>query len=924
MVLHLPRNTTTYTHTLTSTIATFTVSGNLTINSYIGSSTTRIGNGVFNIGSGTVTVNGSVTTVNANTVNVSTLSMATGAQTGTLVLGGATPFTISGTGTSTTTLNGTGATVNYNYAGAQTVRVVTYKNLTLSGSGVKTTTGVTVNGILSMEGTATASAAPTYGAAATLQYNTATSRTAGVEWITPFAATGGVIIANTGTITLNAAKVFNASVPLTINNGATLSTSASNYNLSIGGSWTNNGTFIAGTSTTTFTGATQTIGGTSSTTFYNIIIASGASYTLNNNINIGGSWTNNGTFTAGTYTITFNGTTQTIGGTSSTTFGTIIIASSGTLTLTRNITLSGDLTIISGTYDLGTYTCNRTATGGTFTLMDAGYLRIGGNSGFSNGSTAYDCNFPSNFSTDTLSSHSRVEYYLTGDQDVVYDNLSYGKLILSGSGTKLARQIPKNPPSPLRDSCFTVNDSLIIRSGVTLDFAQYVFYGVLNGVVNIDTLGTLDCNTGTGTVKTWFLGPTLNAIGTYLAADANFGTPVFSSETRFGNVTINGHALTLYDTRVTGYTTSNVSITTNAGTTGKAFTIESGGTFNPAANVTVTFNTLALKVIGTMRVTRSSSNAAEQYIGTGTRTYTTGTVEFAGTTETVDNVAWGNLLMSGTVSLNASMTTAPVGNLTVTGTFNLSTYTINGNSSGKVLTLGPTGILQVGGTSGGVTGSNFPTGYTGTPSISLTSRVLYNGIAVQAIANTVIYGILEVNNTAGVNLDNGTVTADSLRMTAGNMTTGANVMRVTKYRDGNGLIIGTIRQIHPFVVGTTYYYEGPNTYIIYTAMGNTPDSVTITSYPNKGIPVGDSTKAIKRYYNIVTSGGSGDTATLRLHYDTAERNSLNEASLTLWRYNGSAWEDQGEQEEGPELRTPGYNKPDLQISHSQIITGRLQ
>ncbi|MFA6013491.1 MAG: DUF6701 domain-containing protein [Gallionellaceae bacterium] len=116
-----------------------------------------------------------------------------------------------------TTLTATAVGNIVNYTGAaQTVKPTIYNNLTLSGSGVMTTAGVTVNGILSMEGSATASVAPTYGAAATLQYNTATARTAGVEWITPFAATGGVIIANTGAITLNVSKVLNTSVPLSL------------------------------------------------------------------------------------------------------------------------------------------------------------------------------------------------------------------------------------------------------------------------------------------------------------------------------------------------------------------------------------------------------------------------------------------------------------------------------------------------------------------------------------------------------------------------------------------------------------------------------------------------------------------------------------------------------------------------------------
>jgi len=55
---------------------------------------------------------------------------------------------------------------------------------------------------------------------------------------------------------------------LTVTSG-TLSTSASGYDLNVGGNWSNSGTFTAGTSTVTFVGTDQSILG--STTFYNFI-----------------------------------------------------------------------------------------------------------------------------------------------------------------------------------------------------------------------------------------------------------------------------------------------------------------------------------------------------------------------------------------------------------------------------------------------------------------------------------------------------------------------------------------------------------------------------------------------------------------------------------------------------------------------------
>jgi hypothetical protein len=126
----------------------------------------------------------------------------------------------------------------------------TANNLTLSGSGAKTfATTPTINGILSMQGTATIPSQPTYGANATLQYNTATARTAGAEWPATFTGSGGIIIASTGAITLNAAKILAANNPLIINSGATLITN--NFQLTFGGSFVNTGILTSGSSNIT-------------------------------------------------------------------------------------------------------------------------------------------------------------------------------------------------------------------------------------------------------------------------------------------------------------------------------------------------------------------------------------------------------------------------------------------------------------------------------------------------------------------------------------------------------------------------------------------------------------------------------------------------------------------------------------------------
>ncbi len=214
---------TTLTHTFTSTITTLNITGSISIRSYVGTNTSRRGHGYFYLEEGTVIVGGSVITDNENNVNTVYFSLASGAQTGTLRLTGATPFNVDAVGTSVITFDGTDATVDYNRSGNQTVyystttSTTTYTNLILSGSGTKSITnaGTTVTHLLSMEGTAVAGTnAPTYGAGATLQYKGSAPQTTGIEFPATFSGAGGVIVDNIDGVTLSDAKTISSLLTL--------------------------------------------------------------------------------------------------------------------------------------------------------------------------------------------------------------------------------------------------------------------------------------------------------------------------------------------------------------------------------------------------------------------------------------------------------------------------------------------------------------------------------------------------------------------------------------------------------------------------------------------------------------------------------------------------------------------------------------
>jgi hypothetical protein len=397
-----------WNETTTGAAATFSFGGSFTNDA----TTFTAQNTAHNFTGATKTLNGTTTITfptatftgnyaNSGTLTCSTLLTVTGAAirltnngtinstavlsgTGGVTQGATGILNIGGTSTITTlTATATGNLVNYTGA-AQTCKVTTYYNLTLSGTGTATKTFATtptVNGVLSLEGTATVvvtgTGVVTYGPSATLQYNKPASYTATAEeWITPFTASGGVRIAGAGTITINVAK--------TIGNGSKLDLE--------------NGILAAGTNITIVSTST--------------INRSGGSIT----------GTLQGT---GVYNVNYTGNTKTTGPElSGSGFNnvTVNLTSGQILTLDQNRAPNGNVTITSGTFDLSTFTFNRSASGGTLTVSNLALLKIGGTN-----------SLPGNYSTHTLGGSSYVEY--SGTNQTV-TNESYGHLLLSGSGTK--------------------------------------------------------------------------------------------------------------------------------------------------------------------------------------------------------------------------------------------------------------------------------------------------------------------------------------------------------------------------------------------------------------------------------------------------------------------------------------------------------
>ncbi|MCU0442943.1 MAG: hypothetical protein MUE96_11140, partial [Bacteroidia bacterium] len=538
------------------------------------------------------------------------------------------------------------------------------------------------------------------------------------------------------------------------------------------GNWSNNAVPSSITDVTIPAGATTPLVITSGQTTLatkKLTIASGASVTINGNINVNDSFVMNGT-TTGTGTITMSGALrQTIRGTAGASINNLVIANTtDTVWASTNINIAGTLTINANAEfgAVATAIVNSAAAAGTIT----------GNGTVLVTRTASVADYQSQyrFTTNTLTNLT-VNYQGAGDQSINL-GLNHGNLAVSGSGIKtLSGAI----------SATNVTGSITVNAG-TLSTANNNIGSPTNRTITIGPNGILDAGSGIISFGTGTKTITIN--GTFRTANTNGFTG--SATTAIANtntptVTL-GAASTIEYSAATAQTvtarTDYANLTMSNGsktvsgtiTLSGALTINTGATYNGAANPVLT--------------------VAGNFTNNGTFTSGTGAVTFNGTTaQTITGATTfgGNVVWSGAglKTLASNIVVTGDQNINSGATLNLATFTANRSAAGGTLTVA--GTLRVGGNTGGQTGSNFPLNFT---TNTLSGTVIYDGS--NAITQTVFattYTNITLTNGSGSGTANKISTA-SFTVNTGNFTinTGARFTpAAANIISGTGTLTGT-------------------------------------------------------------------------------------------------------------------------------------
>ena len=630
----------------------------------------------------------------------------------------------------------------------------------------------------------------------------------------------------------------------------------------------------------------------------NLVIGPGAGMSFGmDTLTIGGDWTDSGTFSAGTGTVIFNGTAGqalAAGGVESFT-NLMINEASGGLTLNSPMTVAGSFALAQGTLAIGanTLTLNGPVTGvGSLTSGVAGTVLYNqgspgqavlaatyGNLTFndfsktlpSTGSVRVAGSFtPGNAAGHTLAGST---FDFNGGAQTVplfpYDNLT-----VSGNGIKTG------------PSVFTLNGNLLVRPGATLSGISTLTLNSPTDTVG-GTLSASTLNVGSGA--------TLVNIGTVIAVSSLTG-PGRIIQGSSGIVNIGGSVdVATFNVSAGG----NTVVYSGAGQTIRLASYQNltlGGSGNPAITGIGTINgnftlsgTVAITAVtgmtigGDFTITQGASFDAGSYShsvrgnfgNTGTLTSGTSTFTLNGSApQSIGGSSLYTLVINNAAGVSMSADETVTNSLALTaGAFSIGPHTLALNGSYTVATgslVGATSSgLILGGSGGAVT----------LPGITLGKLTLNRPYTMTLAADLTIDSLLTIN--------------------AGSLNTGSHTVVLTP----RGFLSESPGHLVLGHVTTTRDYSGPagtlangniGADFVFTGGTNLPPT---TVRRTTGVAsTGAGRSSIRRYFDIVPSNNMYLVyASVVFHFDQSELAGQDPGALELYQSqdSGATWLNRG-------------------------------
>jgi protocatechuate 3,4-dioxygenase beta subunit len=579
-----------------------------------------------------------------------------------------------------------------------------------------------------------------------------------------------------------------------------------------------------------------------------------------------------GTFTAGTNSYTVTGSTINFNGTSSQTipaFNYNNITISGART-TNNVTFTSSGTIgIAGTFSstatftTGAYvitgstvdyngtsaqtvaafnynhlTISGARTTNSVTLASSGTIGIAGS--FTNSATFTSGGF--------ITANSTVDYNGSSSQTVA--SFNYYHLTSSSTGSRSA-----NGTIGI-EGTFTPGSNSWTVTGSTFDFIStgiqtipaFSYYNLSSSIIGIRILSSSGIiqvagtfNPGNGGYDNTGSTIEFNSSGTQTIPIFNYYNLSSSSS---GNRNLASPAsIGIAGTFSPGINTYNIDNTTLDFNGSGAQTIPAFHYYNLTISGARTTNNVTLIPSGTIGI--ASSFTVSATFTSGGIVTTNNTVDFNGTiTQTIPAFNYYNL----TSSNSGNRTLSSSGTIGIANTFTpgSNSYTNNG------------------------------------------STIVFNGGAQTIVG--FVFNNLTTSGTASKTA-NGNITVNGILALSTNLNMGANnlLMGSGSSTSGTGDVTGNVRRTS-FSPNTAYSFGNQFTSITFASGGTLPSqmdmNISIGSTP-AGKP-----DAIERSYDISSTGGSGFSSTLRLHYLSNELNGNTATTLDLYKYTTS-WMNQG-------------------------------